>query len=151
MEFNSDEVNQFRGSSSTPSHIDAPENAPIDLDDIQEEEVVEIKRVKKESSDCWQHMTRKKIGVENGVDIWKACCNYCGKEMSWKPGSSTSHLNRHIARTCKARPVADPTQPQLVFGGSGPSGSNLSTFVYSQERFREGMTAYVAAPEMSLS
>ncbi|XP_022850804.1 uncharacterized protein LOC111372653 isoform X2 [Olea europaea var. sylvestris] len=151
MDFTSDEVNQFDGSSSTPSNYDACENVPINLEDIEEEEVqvLETKRSKKESSDCWQHMTRKKIGVQNGVDIWKACCNYCGKELSWKPGSSTTHLNRHVLRSCKAKPAdLDSKQTELVFGGSN---STLSTFVYSQERFREGMAAYVAAAEMPLT
>lgn len=149
MDFTSDEINQFKGSSSTPSGNDASQNIPINLEDIEEEEVVEVKRLKKESADCWQHMTRKKVGVQNGVDIWKACCNYCGKELSWKPSSSTSHLNRHILRSCKAKPVGlDPKQTELTFTGSG---STLSTFVYSQERFREGMAAYVAAAEMPLT
>ncbi|CAA3019863.1 zinc finger BED domain-containing RICESLEEPER 2-like [Olea europaea subsp. europaea] len=151
MDFTSDEVNQFDGSSSTPSNYDACQNVLINLEDIEEEEiqVLETKMSKKESSDCWQHMTRKKIGVQNEVDIWKACCNYCGKELSWKPGSSTTHLNRYVLRSCKAKPAdLNSKQTELVFGGSD---STLSTFVYSQGRFREGMTAYVVAAEMPLT
>lgn len=61
---------------------DAFQNVPINLEDIEEEEVVEVKRSKKNYAECWQHMIRKKVGVENEVDIWKACCNYCGKKLS---------------------------------------------------------------------
>lgn len=149
MDFTSDEINQFKGSSSTPLGYDAFQNVPINLKDIEEEEVVEVKRSKKDSAECWQHMTRKKVGVENGVDIWKVCCNYCGKELSWKPNSSISHLNRHILRSCKAKPTdLDPKQIELTFTDSN---STLYTFVYSQERFDEGMAVYVAAAEMPLT
>lgn len=135
MNFTSDEINQFKGSSSTPLGYDISQNVLIDLEDIEEEEVVEVKRSKKESADCWQHMTRKKVGVQNGIDIWKACCNYCSKELSWKSSSSMSHLNRHILRSCKGKPVGlDSKQTELTFTSSD---STLSTFVYSHERFRE--------------
>lgn len=83
MNFTSDEFNQFKGSSSTPSgYNDASQNVSIDLENIKEEEVLEVKRSKKESLDYWQHMTHKKISIQNGVDIWKACCDYCDKELS---------------------------------------------------------------------
>lgn len=130
MNFTSEKFNQFKGSSSAPSDYDyASRNIPIDLENIDEEEVLEIKRSKKESSDCWQHMTIKKVGVQNGVDICKACCNYCGKELNWKPGSSTTHLNRHILRSFKVKPVdLNSKQTELVFDDYC---STLSTFVYS--------------------
>lgn len=79
MNFINDEINQFKDNSNTPGEYDASQKVSIDLEGIKEEEVLDITKRSKKSSDCWQHMTRKKVGDQNRIDIWKACNNYCCK------------------------------------------------------------------------
>ena len=102
--------------------------------------VVEIKD--RHTSDVWAHFD-KVYETENGVQVKKARCKYCGNIYKADSGNGTSTLKRHANKHINQHGNRESNQTQITNMGTN--------WRYNSDVYREQLALYIAATDQPIN